>query len=168
MISYSKVLITFTIGSGATLLATMMIYAAFSQFFIDNLLYSIDVNDFAMAAIIILSLVFITFVSSFLISVLVSTNINKDRVMFASILTFLFSFLFLSGISILIIKYGYPSYIDDLSISGFEYFFVLPALCIFYLGVYVMGQFIYLMLVIILLYYLIFVMILWVMESRDN
>jgi len=168
MITYSKMLIIYTIGIGATLLATMMIYAAASQFFIDTLLDSISSNDFATAAIIILTLVGITFVSSFFISILVSTKVNKDRVMFASILSFVGTFLIIAGISILIIQFIYPTYLDDLNISGFEYFFVLPSLCIFYLGVYVMGQFIYLIIVIILLYFLVYVGILWLMESKGN
>lgn len=153
---------------GATLLTTMMIYAGFSQFFIDNLLNSIDANDFITAAIIILSLIFITFVSSLFISILVATGIDRGRAMFASIGAYVSTFLFIVGLCMAVIYIRYPSLVYGLDLGGVEYFLVFPMLSLFYVGVYVMDQFFYLIVVIIVLYYFIYVMLLWIMESRDN
>ncbi len=164
MISYSKVLTIFSIGIGSAILLTMMLYAAFSQFFIDNVLYNIDANELAIAAIIILSFVFITFVSSFVISILVSTRVDKNRVFYSSIFTFGLLFVSLLGFSVLIIEYAYPHLIDDLDISGADYLFVLPAMCLFYLSTYVLDTFINLIIIIIVLYFLVFVIFLWIME----
>lgn len=168
MLSYGKVLSVFSIGIGASILVTMMFYAGFSQFFIDNIMDNLDTNDFATASIIILSFVFITFVSCFISGSLVATGISKKRVFYSSIATFVSTFLVLLGLCTLVVTYVYPEYIDDLSLSGFEYLFAFPSLCVFYITIYVFDEFVYFNIVIIVIYFSLFVYFLWAVEKKSN
>lgn len=170
MLSYGKVLSIFSIGMGASILIMMMFYAGFSQFFIDNILYNLDINDFTIASIIILSFVFITFVSCYISGSLVSTGIDRSRVFYSSIMSLVSTFLLLLGLSTLIVIYVYPDYIDGLSLNGFEYLFALPSLCVFYMAIYVLDEFIYLNIVIIVMYFSMYTYLLWLIEkgSKEN
>lgn len=166
MISYGKILTIFSVGIGASILIMMMFYAGFSQFFIDNILYNLDINDFATASIIILSFVFITFISSFVSGSLVATGIDKSKVIYSSTVTLISTFLVLLGLCTSIVFYVYPSYIDGLSLSGFEYLFALPSLCVFYVAIYVLDEFIYLNIVIIVIYFSLFTYFIWITDNK--
>ena len=163
MISYTKILTVFTIGILSTILLMLMVYAGFSQFFIDNILHNLDVSSLAMAAVIVLSFVFIALVSSFAVSMLVTTKVDKNRVFWSSIFSFSLTFILTFGISVLIIGLAFPHLIDDLPLSGIDYVLVLPPICIFYVSVYVFEEFIFLIITIVIFYFFVFVSFLWTM-----
>lgn len=118
-----------------------------------------------MAAVIVLSFVFIAFVSAFVVSMLVTTKVDKDRVFWSSIFSFVSTFLLTLGISVFVIEVGFSQLIDDLPLSGIDYVLVLPPICIFYVGVYVFEEFIYLIITIVVVYFFLFVSFLWTMEK---
>ena len=149
-----------------------MVYAGFSQFFIDNILNNLEVSSLAMAALIILAFVFISFVSSFVVSILVSTKVDKNRVFYSSLFSFASTFLLTLGLSVLVVAIAYPQYVDDLPLSGIDYLLVLPPICVFYVGVYIFNEFIQLIITIVVVYFFLFVLflwtMLWIMEKKDN
>lgn len=155
MLKTHQIITIFIFGILGSLTAMMMIYVALAQIFLDYVLGNIDPD--LNIAFLIIGLLFITFISSIIVSFLVVGDISTKSVSLSSLYSYLLTLAILIFVSILSLVKYYPSVFEGL--EGFEYFGIIP-MSIVYFAIFVLEQFFYLFLITVLIYYIFFVIFL--------
>jgi len=145
----------FLLGNIFSIMIFFIIYTAFAQIFTDFLIENFD--DVTNLSIIVISLLFLSFIASIGTGLLICTDINKSVVLKASIMAFCINFLILILISYFSMFILYPQVFTN--IVGFQIIIIFPQIII-YFGVYVIGNIFYMYILIQFIYFILFVIFL--------
>lgn len=132
-----------------------IIYTAFAQIFTDFLIQNFD--DVTNLSIITITLLFLSFIASIGVGLLICTDINKSVVLKASIMAFMINFLILILISYFSIFILYPETFTN--IVGFQVVLIFPQIII-YFCIYTIGNIFYAFILIQFIYFIIFIIFL--------
>ena len=143
------------LGLMISVMVFFIIYVAFAQFLSDFIIENFD--DVTNLSILVLGLLFISFISSIAVGILICTDLKKSVVLKASIMAFCINFLILILISYISMFVLYPWIFEN--IIGFQIILIFPQVII-YFGIYVMQNIFYMFILSQFIYFIIFVIFL--------